>query len=232
MARLWRIVAVAAVMAGWGLPARAIPSPAFPQVGDTLRYALSNGDSAVTRVVRVRFDDGKSYATLDETWQHGGECTQSRTTLIRSDDGIALERPQSDHRLAKTSPLVCYLVAATPNDTWTAQQGLYRDTSGGITSYRLFARLEAIETVKTPAGTFPGCYRVAYFADPATATSSLTPSDLVVWYKPELGVVRSRSQRAGETLETTLVGYDTALAGRAGSQAQGPGGGAGATGGP
>ena len=71
-----------------------------------------------------------------------------------------------------------------------------------------------------------------YFADPATATSSLTPSDLVVWYKPELGVVRSRSQRAGETLETTLAGYDTALAGRAGSQAQGPGGGAGATGGP
>lgn len=202
---------VAGVLGGlMASPAWAHPVPPPPQIGDTLRYALSNGDTATTRVVRIREDGGKTYATLEQTLDHEGGHALTRVLLVRSPEGISMSLPETDQRLARTTLLVCYLTSADLNDTWMAQRGTYRDTAGGLSEYRIYAHLEAIEPVTVPAGTFPGCYRVAYRTSRPSDPTDQPETAMVIWYKPELGIVKTRSSREGSTLETSLVAYQAA----------------------
>lgn len=192
----------------WALPAMAQPTPYQPQVGDTLRYALSNGDTATTRVVRIRTEDDRTYAMLERVVEHEGTQKTSRLTMVRSPEGIALRLPELKGSDDEQSPLVCYLTQARINDTWTAQKGAYRDSEGTANEYRVYAHLEAIETLTVKAGTFPGCYRIAYRT--AMAGNETSTSTMTVWFKPEVGIVKTRSAQGEGTTETELVGYTLA----------------------
>ncbi|HEY9856960.1 MAG TPA: hypothetical protein V6D05_14550, partial [Stenomitos sp.] len=192
----------------WAMPAAALPTPYQPQVGDTLRYALSNGDTATTRVVRIRTEDDRTYAMLERVLEHGGAQKTSRVTLVRSSEGIAFRLPELEGSGDEQSPLVCYLTQAQINDTWTAQKGAYHDLEGSPTEYRVYAHLEAIETLTVKAGTFPGCYRIAYrTAVPGMESPGYT---MTVWFKPEVGIVKTRSAQGATTTETELVSYTLA----------------------
>lgn len=201
-------LAMGLAMALWAIPAFAQPVPYQPQVGDTLRYALSNGDTATTRVVRVRNDEDRTYATLEQVLEHEGTQRTHRLLMVRSPEGIALRMPELEGSGEQKSPLVCYLTQARVNDTWTAQKGAYRDEEGAAAEYRVFARLEAIETLTVKAGTFPGCYKIAYRT--AMAGADEPTSTMLVWFKPEIGIIKTRTLKAGNATETELVSYSLA----------------------
>lgn len=188
-----------------GLPAMALPTPYQPRVGDTLRYALSNGDVATTRVVRIRTVDDRTYAMLERDLEHAGAHQKSRLTLVRSPEGVALRLPEVEGTGDRQSPLVCYLTQARIHDTWTAQKGAFRDAAGGANEYRVYARLEAIETLTVKAGTFAGCYRVAYRT--AMDGAERTDYSLIVWFKPEVGIVKTLTTQGETRTETELVSY-------------------------
>lgn len=189
----------------WAWPAMAEPTPYQPHVGDTLRYALSNGDTATTRVVRIHSEADRTYAMVERVLQHEGSKETRRVTLVRSKEGIALGMPEVEGSGDEKSPLVCYLSQARINDTWTAQKGSYRDAEGDSTEYRVYARLEAIETLKVRAGTFRNCHRIAYRS--VMAGSEASAYTLVVWFKPEVGIIKTRTLRGSEATETELVSY-------------------------
>lgn len=192
----------------WALPAMAQPTPYQPRVGDTLRYALSNGDMATTRVIRVRTEEDRTYATVEQVLEHAGTQKTHRLIMVRSPEGIALRMPEIEGSGDEKSPLVCYLTQARVNDTWTAQKGAYRDEAGAAAEYRVYARLEAIETVTVKAGTFKGCYRVAYRTAMQGDEQPATP--MIVWFKPEVGIIKTRSVQGGTATETELVSYSLA----------------------
>ncbi len=192
----------------WAIPAFAQPTPYQPQVGDTLRYALSNGDTSTTRVVRIRNEEDRTYATMEQVLDHEGKQRTNRLIMVRSPEGIALRLPELEGSDDRKSPLVCYLTQAKVNDTWTAQKGAYRDEAGAATEYRVFARLEAIETLTVKAGTFDGCYKIAYRT--AMAGSEQPTSTMVVWFKPEVGIIKTRTVHGDQATETELVSYSLA----------------------
>lgn len=192
----------------WATPAMAEPTPYQPHVGDTLRYALSNGDTATTRIVRIRSEDDRTYAMVEQVVEHEGTQKTSRVTMVRSPEGIALSLPEVEGSGSEKSPLVCYLKQAKINDTWTAQRGAYRDEEGAATQYRVYARLEAIETLTVKAGTFRDCHRIAYRT---VVPGSETPTyALVLWFKPEVGIIKTRTLRGTEATETELLSYTLA----------------------
>ncbi|MBO9541598.1 hypothetical protein J7643_13505 [bacterium] len=205
---------------GVGAPALAAPAPRAPftpHVGDTMRYAITGGDSYVMRVVKTRGDDGRTLALVEETHDTPKQETRDRLTWVRTDQGMALVLGPTNDSSMEQSPLICYLANSAPKDTWTAQSGRYRDTDGSVTEFRIFARLEAIETVTVPAGTFAGCYRIAYQAatkgEPASERTRMQ-----LWFKPELGIVKTRSVQGETVTETTLTGYQTASFGQGGTR--------------
>lgn len=205
------VLGVASVF--WASPAWPAPKAYVPTLGDTLCYALSNGDIATTRVVRVRADGSRLLATLERTVEHGAKHESEHMTLVRTDQGIALRLPEVEGLPTETTPLVCYLTQAGINDTWTAQKGSYRDADGAEAEYRVYAHLDAIETVRVKAGTFTGCYRVSYRTAMASGETP-TNTTMQIWFKPELGIVKTRTVENGTATETELVSYTTSSYGR------------------
>lgn len=190
-----------------GLAAYAGETPYLPQVGDELRYGVSNGDVAVTRVIRTRGDGKRTYAQVVQTLlRKGNEPQISRFTVIRTEDGMAIQvEPVADG--LRLSPMVYYLAMVDPTDSWVAQKGVYRDSDGNEVGYELKAELQALETIKVKAGVFEGCARIAYRSSLAGQPDG---EELLFWVKPDLGIVKTRSTRAGQVTETELISFERA----------------------
>lgn len=202
------------------LPATAAPTTLAPftlHVGDTLRYAITNGDSYVMRVVKTRAEEGRTLALVEQTHAQAGAEARERMTWVRTEQGMALVLGAPDDDSMEQSPLICYLAKASPRDTWTAQSGRYRDADGAVTEFRIFARLEAIEPVTVPAGTFTGCHRIAYQAA-SRGEGASERTRMQLWFKPDLGVVKTRSVQGETVTETALTGYQTVSYGRGGAR--------------
>jgi hypothetical protein len=192
-------------------------APFTPHVGDTLRYALTNGDSYVMRVLKTRAEAGRTLALVEKTRSEASGASSERMTWVRTEQGMAMVLSTSDDSGMEQSPLICYVAKAAPKDMWTAQSGRYRDTEGDMTEYRIFARLEAIETVTVPAGTFAGCHRISYQA--TTREGDMNEATrMVLWFKPDLGIVKTRTVQGETVTETSLTGYQTASYGHGGVQ--------------
>ena len=183
--------------------AAAGPRPGVPRVGDTLSYAVSTGERVVLTTTRVRQLGRGLVATELETVRYPGE--ESRTTaisVIRTDDALAFEfAPSGSETL---SPLVYFFAPALPHDSWLAQRVSYVDARGRRVAYKVIAQVEAIETVASPAGTFPGCWRLDF-------SSTANPGDrLEAWLEPDLGIVRTQSEYRGRSIVTELTGFHLA----------------------
>lgn len=201
--------AIAAMALGLSLLA-SLPSQAaalVPRVGDFWRYRLSDGSSASLEVVRVRTEAQRTIATLDRTWQHGDTPRRQRLTLLCSPDGLALRLPGTTG--LDFGPIVCFMTEAGLHDSWTAQQGSYPTTDGETVAYRVIAQLEAFETITIPAGTFR-CQRIAYRIALPAAEPSDVRTGMWVWVKPEVGILKTRSLRAGQLTETELTAFGRA----------------------
>ncbi|HEY9897704.1 MAG TPA: hypothetical protein V6D00_00860 [Pantanalinema sp.] len=192
-------------------------APFTPHVGDELRYALTSGDSFVMRVVKTRSEEGRTLALVEESHSQEGTEARERMTWVRTEQGMALVLGAPDDASMEQSPLICYVAKASPKDTWTAQSGRYRDTDGAVSEFRIFARLEAIETVTVPAGTFAGCHRIAYQAA-IRGEGASERTRMQLWFKPDLGIVKTRSVQGETVTETALTGYRTASFGQGGAR--------------
>lgn len=198
--------AIAVLGLGLALSAPAPGAPWQPHVGDAREYATPDGGRATLRVIRVRQEAERTVATVEQVSEQGARRTTRRVTWLRSPEGLALRLPGLD--MLEVGPLVCYLSHAGLADTWTAQEGHYRDAAGEQVSFRLLARLEAREQVTVPAGTFSDCARVAYRLELEDEVAPRT--NMWVWIKPELGIVKTRSLRGSVVQETQLVRYQDA----------------------
>ncbi len=209
MRRIWTLGLGAALIGALiaGQPASA--APYLPQVGDELRYGVSNGDVAITRVIRTRGQGDRTYAQVVQTLvRKGADPQTSRFTVIRTAEGMALQVSSTLEGL-QLSPLVYYLQGVSPRESWVAQKGTYRDSEGKEVGYELTAELLGIETVKVEAGTFEDCARISYrttFSD-ARQTAS---SELTFWVKPEIGIIKTRSLQEGKVTETELLSFQRA----------------------
>jgi hypothetical protein len=190
-----------------GLPAEA--APYLPQVGDELRYGISNGDVAITRVIRTRGQGERTYAQVVQTLLRKGTDPQtSRFTMIHTAEGVAIQvAPPGDG--VQLSPLVYYLQAAAERTSWLAQKGSYRDSDGREVGYELTAELQGHETITVGAGTFEGCARIRYRTKLAGVPQGAT-SELLFWVKPEIGIVKTRSLQEGKVTETELLSIQRA----------------------
>ncbi len=183
--------------------------PYLPQVGDELRYGVSNGDVAVTRVIRTRSQGDRVYAQVVQTLlRQGSEPQTTRFTFIRAEEGLAIQVTPIMEGL-QLSPLVYYLSVPDATESWTAQKGSYRDSAGQEVGYELTAEFLGLETVKVTAGTFEGCARIAYRSNLAPS-SAVRPSEMVFWVKPEIGIVKTRSLQDGRVTETELLSFERA----------------------
>lgn len=204
--RLLRASLVGVLLWGGGMAvAHAGAAPYLPQVGDELRYSVSNGDTAVTRVIRTRADGKRTYAQVMQTLLRKGHDPQiSRFTVIRTEDGMAIQVDPVAGVL-RLSPLIYYLAMVDPTDSWVAQKGIYRDADGNEVGYELKAEMQALETVSVRAGVFEGCARIAYRSSLAGAPDG---AEMVFWVKPDLGIVKTRSSQGGQVTETELVSFE------------------------
>lgn len=183
-------------------------APYLPQVGDELRYRVSNGDVAIARVIRTRGQGDRTYAQVVQTLlRQGSEPQTARFTLIRTSDGMAIQMPSGTEGL-QLSPLVYYLGVVDQKDSWIAQRGTFRDSDGQEVGYELTAELQATETVTVKAGTFEGCSRISYRTNLPTTSSG--PPELTFWVKPEIGIVKTRSVQNGQVTETELLSFERA----------------------
>lgn len=183
--------------------------PYVPQVGDEQRYGVSNGDVAVTRVIRTRGQGDRTYAQVVQTLlRKGGAPETSRFTVIRSAEGMAIQVSSSVDGV-QLSPLVYYLQAAGPRDSWVAQKGSYRDASGREVSYELRAEHQGLETITVEAGTFEDCARISYRTRFSGSRAS-ADAELIFWVKPEIGIIKTRSLQGGKVTETELLSIQRA----------------------
>jgi hypothetical protein len=209
MRGIWKLglgsALIGAVLAG----APASAAPYLPQVGDELRYGVSNGDVAITRVIRTRGQGDRTYAQVVQTLvRKGSDPQMSRFTVIRTGEGMAIQVSPAVEGL-QLSPLVYYLQGVNPRESWVAQKGSYRDSDGKEVGYELTAELLGLETVKVEAGTFENCARIAYrttFTDDRQRASS----ELTFWVKPEIGIIKTRSLQEGKVTETELLSFQRA----------------------
>ncbi|MBI6546101.1 MAG: hypothetical protein HY692_04860, partial [Cyanobacteria bacterium NC_groundwater_1444_Ag_S-0.65um_54_12] len=179
-----------------------------PMVGDTLRYVLSNGNRADLEVISLKQHNDQLIATIRQTClaSNGDITNQGTFDVIRTEDALALDIPGAGDN-ARLTPLVYFFAPARLNDSWLAQQGFFLDTHGLAIRYRIMARLDAVETVTAPAGTFSGCHRISYTStlDEGKATNRVV--NLTVWFKPELGIVRTYSELGGSSKVTELIDF-------------------------
>lgn len=204
-----RAVALAALLTLGFAAGRAIAAPYQPQVGDELRYGVSNGDVAITRVIRTRGHGDRVYAQVVQTLlRKGADPQTSRFTVIRTEEGMAIQVSTSMEGL-ELSPLVYYLKGVAPQESWLAQKGSFRNSNGKTISYELRAELQGLETIRVPAGTFQDCARISYrtrFAEPGSGSDA----ELIFWVKPEIGIVKTRSLQEGQVTETELLSFQRA----------------------
>ncbi|MNR89283.1 hypothetical protein D3C72_202470 [compost metagenome] len=200
------------VMAVLGACLAALPAgaaPYEPQVGDELRYGISNGDVAITRVIRTRGHGERTFAQVIQTLLRKGEDPEmSRFTMIRTAEGMAIQVSSAAEGV-QLSPLVYYLQAAGDRDSWVAQKGSYRDSEGKEVGYELTAELQGRETVTVKAGKFEDCARIAYRTKLAGVAQG-AGSELVFWVKPEIGIIKTRSLQEGKVTETELLSIQRA----------------------
>lgn len=207
--RLGAMLGLSACLGGWlaGGPAHA--APYLPQVGDELRYGVSNGDVAVARVIRTRGQGERTYAQVVQTLLRKGSDPQtSRFTFIRTAEGMAIQVMTGGEGI-QFSPLVYYLSVVSPKESWVAQKGSFRDSSGREIGYQLTAELQGLETVTVTAGKFEGCARISYRSNLSQGVSE-EASEMVFWVKPEIGIVKTRSLQAGKVTETELLSFQRA----------------------
>ncbi len=179
------------------------PPPRVLQVGDTLSYAVSTGERVVLTTTRVRPLGRGLVATEQETVQPPGEkAWTTALSVIRTNDALAFEfAPGGSETL---SPLVYFFAPALPHDSWLAQRVSYVDSRGRRVAYQVIARVDAIETVSSPAGKFAGCWRLDF-------SSTANPHDRIeAWLKPDLGIVRTQSEYHGRSIVTELTGFHLA----------------------
>ncbi len=189
--------------------APATATPYLPQVGDELRYGISNGDVAITRVIRTRGQGERTYAQVVQTLHRRGADPQtSRFTVIRTAEGMAIQVTPTAEGM-QFSPLVYYLKDVEPQDSWVAQKGSYRDASGREVAYELTAELQGLETITVSAGRFEDCARITYRTNLAGAMPG-APAELTFWVKPEIGIIKTRSQQDGKVTETELLSFQRA----------------------
>jgi hypothetical protein len=216
----WRAWGLACLLGGWlgagGLGAEPVAAgergaPYLPQVGDELRYRVSNGDVAITRVTATRGEGKRTYAQVVQTLLRQGSDPQiSRFTIIRTEEGMAIQVDPVAGGL-KLSPLVFYLSMVDPADDWVAQTGIYRDVDGKEVGYQLRAEFQALETVTVAAGVFEDCARIGYRSTLSGPAVPGAPhgeaTELVFWVKPDLGIVKTRSTKGGRVTETELLSF-------------------------
>lgn len=178
-----------------------------PVAGDQYRYELSTGEQVTLEVVSVRPRESQLLATMRETRMlPGGESRRATFEVIRTETSLAIDMPAPADN-ARLSPLVYFFAPANPEDTWLAQNGSFIDESGRHLTYRITARLEAIETIRSPAGIFEGCRRIAFSSTLDEGLPANRITRLTVWLHPEIGIVRSYSQTGSRTRLTELVQY-------------------------
>ncbi|HEY9766585.1 MAG TPA: hypothetical protein V6C82_09470 [Chroococcales cyanobacterium] len=186
-----------------------------PREGDQMDYLLSNGDLACSRVVEVEEGDEQSVAKVVQEVTHAdGKQQINRYSFIYTPSavGIALPFPDAENAEAKVSPLICYLEKAGLEDAWMAQSGSFRFIEEGALAscrFSVIGQLEKIETVMVKAGTFKGCCRVGFRLRGENGKVS-TRSKLTIWYLPELGIVKTHTERDGVQFESQLVFFKQA----------------------
>ncbi len=179
----------------------------LPVAGDVFRYALSSGERVTLEIVSVRQQENKVLAKVRETKVlPGGESEHATFDLIRTPTSLAIDIPPAGDN-ARLSPLVYFFAPANPQDSWMAQQGIFLDSAGSAVRYQVTARLEAIETVTGPAGTFEGCRRITYSSSLSDGLPLDRITQLTVWMHPDVGIVRSFSRTGADSRLTELVQY-------------------------
>lgn len=179
----------------------------MPVAGDVFRYALSTGEHVTLEIVSVMQRDNQLLAKVRETkLLPGGESRNTTFEIIRTPTALAIDMPAAGDN-ARISPLVYFFAPANPHDSWTAQQGTFVDPEGSQVRYQLTARLEAIETITSPAGRFEDCRKISYASSLAEGLPADRVTQLTVWLHPRIGIVRSYSLTGGESRLTELVQY-------------------------
>lgn len=178
-----------------------------PVAGDSYQYALSTGERVTLEVVRVQPRSDQLVATVREARvRPGGEHEESTFDVIRTPTALALDIPGSADN-ARLSPLVYFFAPAAVQDSWLAQQGVFLDAAGAAVRYQIQAKLEAIETVTGPAGTFNGCHRISYTSSLDQGLPPDRVTQITLWLHPEIGIVRSYSLSRGQARVTELVQF-------------------------
>lgn len=185
--------------------------PVFmPVAGDTFRYSLSNGERVTLEIVSVKPRDNQTVARVRESRiLPGGESRNATFDLIRTPTSLAIDMPAPGDN-ARLSPLVYFFAPANPQDSWMAQHGTFLDGTGSPVRYQITAKLEAIETITAPAGTFEGCRRITYSSTLNDGMPAERVTRLTVWLHPDIGIVRSHSRTGEESRLTELVQYQKA----------------------
>ncbi|MBM3266064.1 MAG: hypothetical protein FJZ01_00310 [Candidatus Sericytochromatia bacterium] len=178
-----------------------------PVAGDQFRYSVSTGEHVTLEVLRVEPRAEQLVATVRErrVWPDG-TSEEAQFDLVRTAQALALDMPPAADN-ARLSPLVYFFASASVRDSWLAQQGVFLDPTGNQVRYQIQARVDAIETITGPAGTFPGCRRVSYTSTLDSGRSPDRVTRLTLWLHPDIGIVRSYSVTGTSARLTELVGY-------------------------
>lgn len=201
------------VLAGLVAPAWGGEAMSLPEVGDTMTYALSNGDLASSAVVGVEEEQEQWVARIvGQIKRAGGSQETQRYAFIYTSEavGLAMAFPDCDNVDLRVSPLILYLSQAGVEDTWMAQNGTMtvydEDENPSEVRFFVIGRLERIETVAVKAGRFQGCRRES-FSLRTERDRQASKTRLTIWYHPTVGIIKTRTEQGGRVLETELVSY-------------------------
>lgn len=201
------------IFLGMVSPVSAGEAMGLPEVGDTMTYALSNGDLASSAVVGIEEEQAQCVARIvGRITRAGGRQETQRYALIYTSEavGLAMAFPDCDNVDLRISPLILYLNQAGVEDTWMAQNGTMtvydEDDNPSAVRFFVIGRLERIEPVTVRAGRFQGC-RKESFTLRTESDRQASKTRLTIWYHPSVGIIKTRTEQGGRVLETELVSY-------------------------
>lgn len=178
----------------------------LPHEGDRMDYLLSNGDRAFSRVVEVSEEEEQCVAkVIQEVTRRDGSSQTFNYAFIYTPTavGISLPFPEGENAAADVSPLICYVEQAGVEDAWMAQNGTFRIYGERTCRFSVVGQLEKIETVKVKAGTFGACRRMGFRMK--LDSGSLSGSKMTIWFKPSVGIIKTRTEQEGNSFESELV---------------------------
>jgi hypothetical protein len=208
------VLGVLIIVLGWCPSGQGAVALYHPVVGDTMSYAMSNGDQVSSSVIGIEEEDDQSIAKVLGTIKRANGVQEvQRYTFIYTANavGIAMAFPDSDNVELHLTPLILYMEQAGVEDSWMAQSGtmkLYEDDEDSDAELRFFVigRLERIESLSVKAGHFTGCRKASFTLQTETNRKS-NKSRLTIWFQPNIGIIKTQSEQGGKVIESELVAY-------------------------